>query len=180
MAAATAVGVASTKAQGQNTTSTVTPRMNSPVAAHTAMAQARATPTSQPAHLSASLTTGALFASAASASATMRCSELSPAGLVARISKAPVRLTVPLTSSSPLTLSTGSDSPVMIDWSTVVDPSVSRPSTGMVSPACTRRMSPSTICSTGTTDSSPSRTTRAVLGVSSTSDSMPLRARFAV
>ena len=43
----------------------------------------------------------------------MRCIELSSPTFVARISNAPNWLTVPLETSSPTDLSTGSDSPVM-------------------------------------------------------------------
>ena len=171
-----AVGVARMKAQGQNTTSTVTALMNSPVKIQVATAQANTVATSRVAHLSARVTTGALFSSASSASRIILCSAESPLSRSALIRNVPNRLTVPLLTVSPAPLSTGMLSPVMTDWSTVVSPSVIVPSAGIVSPASTRIISPTRISSTGTSHSSPSRITRAFCGLRRMSFSMLSRA----
>ena len=115
MAAIMAVGVASTSAQGQKTTSTVTARTILPVTRPAATAMNSATGTRILAALSAILAMGAFFSSA---SCTMRisfCRELSCPTFVARISTDPKRLMVPQNTSSPTLLSTGRDSPVIID-----------------------------------------------------------------
>ena len=102
--------------------------------------------------------------------------ELSSPTLVARISKAPNWLTVPLDTSSPTVLSTGRDSPVMTAWLMEVCPDRMTPSTGTPSPGSTRMTSPTCTCSAGMTRSAPSFSTRAVWGVRWTSFSMPARA----
>ena len=155
MAAIMAVGVASTRAQGQNTTSTVTAVMIFWLNRYAKMAMSSATGTSQLAALSAMRCMGAcLF----SASWTMRisfCRELFSPTLVAVMSMEPKRLMVPQKTSSPTPLSTGRDSPVMMDWSTEVSPWIMVPSTGMVSPGRIRRVSPCRISSAGTISSVP-------------------------
>ena len=113
MAAMMAVGVASTSAHGQNTTRIVTARMISSVISHVSAAAVRAITTIQVAQRSARPTMRALPASADCTRRIMRWMELSSPTLVARISKAPYWLTVPLDTSSPTVLSTGSDSPVI-------------------------------------------------------------------
>ena len=60
-------------------------------------------------------------------------------------SSAPSPLIVPAKTSSSGPLSTGTDSPVIGDWSTAEWPDATRPSTGMRSPGRT-----STTCPTGT------------------------------
>ena len=60
---------------------------------------------------------------------------------MALISIEPNWLIVPQNTLSPMLLSTGSDSPVIIDWSTEVSPSMIIPSTGIVSPGRMRIMS---------------------------------------
>ena len=174
------MGVASTNAHGQKTTSTVTARTNWPEAPQARSAQTSATPTSAAAHLSARPTTGAFEASASSARRTMRASELSTHGLRALMVKVPSWLTTPLATSSPGALSTGMLSPVMTDWSTAVVPSVTTPSTGTVSPASTRTSSPAWTCPASTSTKPPPRRTRARCGVKRTRASMPRRARSAV
>jgi hypothetical protein len=74
--------------------------------------------------------------------------------------------------SSPGPFSTGIDSPVSIDWSTLEAPSVTMPSTGTFSPGRTRTRSPAWTCSMGTSTSSPARRTRAVFAWSPTSARM--------
>ena len=68
--------------------------------------------------------------------------------------------------------STGMLSPVMAASSTLVVPSVTTPSTGMLWPGFTAMISPACTCSTGTVCSSPPRTTVAVLGARPISFSM--------
>ena len=77
--------------------------------------------------------------------------------------KLPVLLSVPPMTSSPTCFSTGIDSPVIIDSSTALAPSVTSPSTGIFSPGRTTTVSPTRTSSTGRSISLPSRTTRAVL-----------------
>ena len=74
--------------------------------------------------------------------------------------------------ASPARFSTGIGSPVIIDSSTELPPSVSRPSTGIFSPGRTRRTSPCRTSSSGTSRSWPARTTRATGGASESSSRM--------
>ena len=167
-----AVGVARPKAQGQETTSTDTAmvRANSKVApqiSHTmaeTTAMAITTGTNTPATRSASLAMGALELVASSTRRMIWARAVSSPTLVARMRKYPLRLTVAPITLSPVSLSTGMLSPVMADSSTEAVPSRTTPSTGMDSPAFTISTSPVSSSSTGTTDSTPSRTTVAVLG----------------
>ena len=71
---------------------------------------------------------------------------------------------LPPTTGSPGRLSTGSGSPVSIDSSTADSPSATRPSTGMRSPGRTATRSPIVTWAIGISASTPSRSTRAVLG----------------
>ena len=176
MAAMMAVGVASTRAQGQNTTRMVTARMISSVISQVSPAAARAITTIQVAQRSARPTILALPASADWTRRIIRWMELSSPTLVASISKAPNWFTVPLETSSPGPLSTGRDSPVITAWSMEVWPARITPSTGTVSPGRTRSRSPTWTSSAGITRSVPPDSTRAVRGVRWTSFSMPARA----
>ena len=106
----------------------------------------------------------------------MRWIELSSPTLVARMSKAPNWFTVPLATSSPSDLSTGSDSPVITAWSTEVCPPVITPSTGMVSPGSTRSISPTCTACASIVSSPRGVMRRAVRGVRRTSFSIPARA----
>jgi hypothetical protein len=84
--------------------------------------------------------------------------------LAARNLKAPVPFTVPATTVAPAILRTGTGSPVIIASSTKDEPSITAPSTAILSPGRTMMTSPGRIASTGTSSSPPSRTTRAVFG----------------
>ena len=99
--------------------------------------------------------------------------ELSSPTFTASMSKAPNWLTVPLETSSPSFLSTGIDSPVITAWFIEVCPEQITPSTGIVSPGSTRRISPTRTLSAGTVSSFPFLITRAVCGVKRTSFSIP-------
>ena len=86
----------------------------------------------------------------------------------ARMTSDPVRFTVAPTSRLPGALSTGIDSPVIMDSSTELDPSSTIPSTGTLSPGRTRNLSPGLTCSSGMSSSVPSScSTRAVFGLKS-------------
>ena len=113
------------------------------------MAIKSATGTSQLAARSAIRCIGACFSCASCTILISFCSELSLPTFVARISTVPKRFIVPQNSSSPMPLSTGRDSPVIIDWSTEVSPLMITPSTGMTSPGRTRSTSSTLISSTG-------------------------------
>ena len=178
--AITAVGVAKMNAHGQKTTNTVTARKNIPVPSHVKTAHPRAMTTSQVAHRSARRTMGAFSASASLASRIMRCKALSSQILSARMVKVPYWFTVPLITASPGPFSTGRLSPVITEVSTVVRPDRMVPSSGIVSPANTVKTSPTVTVSAETITSFPSRVTRAVRGVMSTSFSRPALARAAV
>ena len=66
------------------------------------------------------------------------------------ISIEPSQFTVPQKTSSPIVLSIGSDSPVIIDWSTDEFPKIIFPSTGIISPGSTLNISSLYISSIGT------------------------------
>ena len=89
MAAIMAIGVASTNAHGQNTTSIVTALIICPVKSHVSAAADNATTTIHVAHLSAVPTIFALPASADCTSFIILCIELSSPTLVALISNTP-------------------------------------------------------------------------------------------
>ena len=67
---------------------------------------------------------------------------------------------------SPFSLSTGMLSPVSADSFTAVLPSTTIPSTGILSPGLTTKISPFVICSTGSVSSLPSFSTVTVFGAS--------------
>ncbi len=76
--------------------------------------------------------------------------------------------------------STGIDSPVIAAWSTVACPSMTSPSTGICSPGRTTTVSPTRTSPTGTSDSIPPRTTRAVRGAIAVRSRTARRARSVV
>ena len=84
----------------------------------------------------------------------------------------PVPLTVAPTNRAPATFSTGIGSPVIIDSSTALRPSITTPSTGTRSPGRTRSVSPTTTRARGTSSSlsSTSSTRCATSGASPSSD----------
>ncbi len=89
----------------------------------------------------------------------------------ARISSAPLVLSVAPISRSPACLATGIASPVSIDSSTALLPSTTTPSVGTFSPGRTRSVSPICTCASGTSSSPPSAfRRRAVFGVRPSSE----------
>jgi hypothetical protein len=94
----------------------------------------------------------------------IRASSVSPPTASARKRNAPEPLTEPPTTPSPGPFATGIGSPVTIDSSIWVSPSVTVPSTGRRSPGRTARMSPTRSSASLVSTSTPSRTTRAVSG----------------
>ena len=173
-----ATGVASPSAHGQLITSTDMPRASAypnvcPTSSQTIMVTA-AMPitvgTNTPATLSAVLAMGA-FVAAASLTMRMICeSAVSSPTPVARQRRKPDWLIVPALTLSFSALSTGRLSPVSADSFTALAPESTTPSTGMLSPGRTRKMSPRTTSSAGTTTSSPFRSSRAVFGESCMSE----------
>ena len=119
--------------------------------------------------LSAILAMGA-FVAAASATILIICERVvsSPTLEASHLMK-PERLTVPAEMKLPSCLSTGRLSPVSADSSTALVPSMTVPSTGMLSPGRTTKISPFCTLSTGTDCSLPSLIIFAVLGASSIS-----------
>ena len=163
------IGVASPSAQGQAMISTETaasrakakrgsgPQTNQ--AAKAANAITTTSGTNQLDTLSASRWMGARLRCASATILTMRDSMVSAPTFSAFITKVPVRLTVPPTTLASGSLVTGMGSPVIEDSSTALLPSVTTPSTGTFSPGRTRRRSPATIASIGTSASLPSAPT---------------------
>ena len=126
--------------------------------------------TKTPATLSAVLAMGA-FVAAASLTMRMICeSAVSSPTPVARQRRKPDWLIVPALTLSFSALSTGRLSPVSADSFTALVPERTMPSTGMLSPGRTRKMSPRTTSSAGTMTSSPFRSSRAVFGESCMSE----------
>ena len=85
---------------------------------------------------------GALSICASSTVLTILAKTVSSPTLVALISKMPVLFMVAPITLSPFCLVTGKDSPVIMDSSTDEAPSITSPSTGMISPALTITVSP--------------------------------------
>ena len=83
----------------------------------------------------------------------MRASIVSAPIFSARMTRLPVPLMVPPMTLASCSFSTGIDSPVTIDSSTALRPSMTTPSTGTLSPGRTRRRSPICTCSSGTSSS---------------------------
>ena len=97
-----------------------------------------------------------------------------------RISKLPVPFRVPPVTVSPATFSTGTGSPVSIDSSTALLPSMTVPSIGTLSPGRTRSTSPTFTDASGTVSVlPPGPTRRAVFGARSRRARMapPVRSR---
>ena len=122
--------------------------------------------TNTPETLSATLAMGALVAAASLTILMIWERVVSSPTRVASQRMKPDWLMVAAETRSPGALSTGMLSPVSAASFTAVSPSSTTPSTGMFSPGRTTNTSPFATCSMGTTCSSPSRTTVAVLGAS--------------
>ena len=166
------VGVASPMAQGQAMTSTAMSRSSAgtnpaPAASQTTNVSSARAMTAGTNHAATRSTTrwmGALLPCACSTSRMICDSTVSlPTRPASTVSK-PWRLMVAPMTASPAALSTGRLSPVIMLSSTEERPSTTRPSTGTFSPGRTRNRSPGTTSLTGTSRSTPSRTTRAVFG----------------
>ncbi len=106
---------------------------------------------------------GALEPNASSTSLMIWARTVSAPTLVALNLSMPVLFIVAPTTSSPTFFSTGMLSPVITFSSTPEYPWITTPSTGIFSPGLTATMSPTWTSSTGTSISSPSLTTLAVL-----------------
>ena len=94
----------------------------------------------------------------------MRASVVSPEVRVARTSIAPCWVKVPANTLSPVSLLTGTDSPVRLLWSTSEPPESTIPSTGIASPGLTTTRSPTWTASASTSISRPPRRTSARAG----------------
>jgi len=92
-------------------------------------------------------------------------------------SRLPRWLMVPAKTEEPTATSTGMDSPVMGDWSTLELPWTTTPSAGILSPGRTTTRSPTRRASMGTRTHSPPRRTRAAVGRSAMRAVMALRVR---
>ena len=133
--------------------------------------------TNQAATRSASRWMGARLRCASETRRTICASRVPSPTRSARMRKVPLRLTVPPVILLPGIFSTGNDSPVIIDSSTLADPSRTTPSTGTLSPGRTRSTSPGCTSSSGTSRSSSLSTLRAVFGARPSSARSALRVR---
>ena len=163
-----AVGVARPKAQGHAATRTAMVKLSAVVHCiattivqnrNVANARTRITGVKTPAIASAFRWIGGLFVCASSTILTICESTVSCPTFSARTRKTPFLFTVPPTTESPTSLSTGNGSPVIIDSSTEDLPSRTRPSTGTRSPGLIRTTSSTSTSSIGRVISCPSRTT---------------------
>ena len=110
---------------------------------------------------------------------TIWASRVSAPTFSAVISRLPVPFTVAPMTLVPARFSKGVGSPVTMDSSTKLAPSVTVPSTGTFSPGRMRRRSPGWTCSSGMSSSVPSsRTMRAVFGASPSSSRMAALVRL--
>ena len=99
--------------------------------------------------------TGARLRCASATSCTMRDSMVSAPIFSATMIRLPVPLIVPAVRAASTCFSTGRDSPVSIDSSTLEPPSTTFPSTGTRAPGRTRSRLPTCTSSSGTSDSWP-------------------------
>ena len=119
--------------------------------------------------MSASLAIGALELLATSTKSIIFCSVVSLLSQVASIFSIPLIFVVPLLTKLPIFFKTGIDSPVKVDSSTLLIPSITFPSIGILVPGFTMRTSPTLISSTFISTSILSFNNSAILGVKSRS-----------
>ena len=177
-----ATGVARPRAHGQLITRTDIPRESTnavsfPAIIHTIIVISASTSTvgtNTPDTLSAILAIGAFPDAASPTMAIIWERVVSSPTLVARHLRKPDILMVAALTLLSGSLSTGILSPDSADSSTALFPSITCPSTGMLSPGLTTNISPTTTSSAAIFFSSPSRITFAVLGASSISPFMAL------
>ena len=170
----TAVGTASPMAQGQAMISTVTaatsacryagagPRSNQTTNVRMAIEMTTGTKTAET--RSARRWIGAFDPCACCTSWMIRESTVSGPTRSTRMRSAPFRLSVAPTTVAPGAFETGIGSPVSIDSSTLLVPSTTVPSAGIVSPGRTCTSLPGRSSPSGISTSAPSRMTRAVAG----------------
>ena len=167
-----ATGVARPSAHGQLMTSTEMPRASAkensrPISSHTIVvttAIEMTAGTNTPATLSAVLAIGAFVAAASETMRMIWLSVVSSPTRVASQRRKPEQLTVAADTPSPGALSTGTLSPVRAASLTALAPSSTMPSTGMLCPGRTTKISPFLTCAAGIFTSLPSRMTVAVSG----------------
>ena len=160
------MGVASPSAHGQAMMSTDTAAIRPNVkrgsgpqidqARKATAATAITSGTNQPETRSARRWIGARLRWASATICTMRASMVSRPTLSARMTKLPDWFMVAPITLAPASLVTAKDSPVTIDSSTELPPSITSPSTGTLSPGRTRRRSPTATASRLTSSSLPS------------------------
>ena len=186
-----AVGVARPSASGQvitttliaNSSESLTSRPISPAQIKNVNVPAMiATSTSQNAARSASRWAGALEFCASCTSLTIWASAVSEPTATARARSALFLLIVAPTSLSPGPLCAGRLSPVTLDSSTSLSPSMTSASTGIFAPGRISSRSPTATSAVGTSTGSPSRRTTALGGERSSSarieSDAPPRARI--
>ena len=157
-----AVGVARPSAHGQAMISTATaavkasvagcPATSQPISVTAAIPSAVGTKTAET--RSASRCTGAVDACASSTRRMIWASFVSLPTLTASTVIEPLPLMVAPMTSSPTATGTGTGSPVIMDASTLLDPSTTTPSTGIFSPGRTMTRMPTRSSSTATVEPS--------------------------
>ena len=186
---ASAAGVASPSAHGQAMISTLTALFHAmrrrssggPAiihAANVAAATPRMIGTNTAAIRSASRAAGALEPCARRTNSMIWERAVSAPTLSARKTRNPSLLSEPLTTRDPGPLSAGTLSPVIGDSSTAPVPSRTVPSTGILSPGCTRTSSPAATSSSATSISTPFRRMRTAFACSAMSFRIELEVRL--
>ena len=120
---------------------------------------------------------GSLVCSAERIRSRTRPKVVSSPARVILTSSTPFKLIVPAKTSSPVALSTGSDSPVIADVSKLLRPARTMPSVAIRSPGRTTSTSPTRSSFASTSTVASPRWTRAVSGTSFNSARNPARAR---
>ncbi|MNV65102.1 hypothetical protein D3C71_1577780 [compost metagenome] len=118
--------------------------------------------------------------SASSTILTIFANSVFSADLVTSTYSAPSPFSVPANTSSPAYFSTGTDSPVIEDWSTEDSPRYTRPSAGISSPGRTSSRSPTARSLIDTSFMAPWSMRTAVCGFSAISAEISLRLRSIV
>ena len=150
-----------------NADAAVAPKASQPTSVRTDSAST--TGTKIPDTRSASRCTCALPACASATRRAICASAVSAPTRVVLTTSRPEALIVAPATSSPGPTSTGTDSPVSMDWSIAELPDSTTPSVATFSPGRTTNRSPGRSSSTATSTSTPSRSTRASFAPSSSS-----------
>ena len=162
-------GIEMTSAPGQPMTSSVSASSTSRNASPATTARTMMPGVYQRENFSMNVCVGAFASCASSTRWMMRASVVSAPTPVASTRRKPPREMVPANTWSPIRLSTGTDSPVMLAWSMAPVPSTTTPSTGTLAPFFTMTISPASTSAAPTVTCSPPRRTTASSGATAMS-----------